>query len=369
MRLLLSLLFLGAMAVTTLAQENQCTTNSFRRLPPAMQNEHMCMILERIQFDTTQDRVQRDTQINNLVSMVSRLEGKLSRDLSRISNTVNPKVTRVRGFPALSDIPVARDCNELKMSGVNISGIYPLKLPNNFVVNAFCDMDTTTGGWTVIQRRRDGTVNFTRKWDDYAFGFGNINTEFWLGLDNIYHMTRSMNYTLRVEIWDWNDDHTYALYDYFRVGPEDEFYPLHVSGYEGTAGDSLEYHNKMPFSTPDKDNDQWWTSCANKDRSGWWFKACHYSSLNGVFYKRGQNNVTPDGVINGIIWYHLKNDRSYSLKSVEMKIKPRVAIMEDTAKLAAENARSKKKKRKNKKNREVFNPYEGLDDGSSGAVR
>ena len=54
-------------------------------------------------------------------------------------------------------------------------------------IHVRCDMETDGGGWIVIQRRTsNGTVNFTRKWDDYVNGFGDLDGEFWIGLNNIY---------------------------------------------------------------------------------------------------------------------------------------------------------------------------------------
>lgn len=54
--------------------------------------------------------------------------------------------------------------------------------------SAWCDFDDTNG-WTVIQRRRDGSADFYRPWDDYKLGFGDLFGEYWLGTSTI--QTRS----------------------------------------------------------------------------------------------------------------------------------------------------------------------------------
>ena len=50
------------------------------------------------------------------------------------------------------------------------------------VQKGYCDTITAGGGWLVIQRRQDGSVDFNRDWVDYEDGFGSLTGEFWYGL-------------------------------------------------------------------------------------------------------------------------------------------------------------------------------------------
>ena len=174
-------------------------------------------------------------------------------------------------------------------------------------------METDGGGWTVFQRRQDGSVDFYRNWIDYENGFGNLTGEFWLGLGKINRLTKEQSNTLRVDLGDFDGNTSYAQYTTFSVGDSTTEYTLTVGGYSGTAGDSLAYHNGMKFSTRDNDNDFYSGSCAQFWHGAWWFNYCFYSHLNGLYH---HNPVV--SYANGTIWSTWKGF-SYSLKFTEMK--------------------------------------------------
>ena len=71
--------------------------------------------------------------------------------------------------------------------GCRHDGVYTIDPGCGNPFNVFCDMKN--GGWTVFQRRRDGSENFHRGWTDYVAGFGKLKIEFWLGLDHIHCLT------------------------------------------------------------------------------------------------------------------------------------------------------------------------------------
>lgn len=215
-----------------------------------------------------------------------------------------------------------RDCYDIYTSGHQEDGIYsvfPTHDPAGFQV--FCDMRTDGGGWTVIQRREDGSVNFFRGWDAYRDGFGKLTGEQWLGLRRIHQLTIQAHYELRIDLEDFENGTAFAHYGTFGVGlhsvdPEEDGFPLTVADYSGTAGDSLLKHSGMRFTTKDLDNDHSENNCASFYHGAWWYRNCHTSNLNGQYLK-GHHTSYADG-IEWSSW----TGWQYSLKFTEMKIRP-----------------------------------------------
>ncbi|XP_062584355.1 ficolin-1-like [Saccostrea cucullata] len=175
-------------------------------------------------------------------------------------------------------------------------------------------MTTDGGGWTTIQKREDGDLDFYRTWNEYKEGFGNASKNYWLGNDAIHSLSKDRNQELRIDLQSFSGEQAYAVYSTFYIGDEDNKYNLTVSGYSGTADDSLAYHNGMKFSTKFQDNDRYSTVNCAKDRLGaWWYRACTNSNLNGMY---GQSGVSGK---NYTTWYGFKGYEG--LKQTQMMIR------------------------------------------------
>ena len=132
-----------------------------------------------------------------------------------------------------------KDCFKLGQSGATSSGVYYIIPDGGSPIQVLCDMTTDRGGWTVFQRRLDGSVDFYRAWESYRNGFGDLNTEFWLGNDNLHRLTASGDVMLRVDLEDFDGNITYAEYTTFQVADEADKYRITFGGYNGTAGNSM----------------------------------------------------------------------------------------------------------------------------------
>jgi len=189
-------------------------------------------------------------------------------------------------------------------------------------------MSNNGGGWTVIQRRESSAVDFYRQWREYKLGFGELNGNFWLGLEKIHRITQLENHELLVTMVDHDDVTFTARYSLFKVDSSAKDYQLDLGDYvsaSSNAGNSLSIHDNQKFSTSDNDNDVSPTqNCAVKYHGGWWYRSCHESNLNGRYYAGDYGNydgTNSTAVQDGIVWYTVTG-WWHSLKSVTMEIRP-----------------------------------------------
>ncbi|CAH1108633.1 unnamed protein product [Psylliodes chrysocephalus] len=214
---------------------------------------------------------------------------------------------------------IPRNCKEVQERGQTITGIYEIQ-PNSTLKPIFvlCDMETRDGGWTVIQKRFDGSEDFDRNWRDYKFGFGNLKRELWIGLENMYQITAFEASELLIEITDRDQIKAFAHYKGFGIGSEPEGYVLNVlNGFSGDAGDSLtEHHFKNKFTTKDLDQDKHPNNCAVLFSSGWWFNNCHVANLNGKYL-----NIQAPVAFTGLHWRDFRG-QPYSHAGSRMLVRP-----------------------------------------------
>ncbi|XP_067881674.1 angiopoietin-4-like, partial [Heterodontus francisci] len=126
----------------------------------------------------------------------------------------HPSIFLVSDLQYVRNCPI--DCASIYYNGVNRSGVYTI-VPSigGLPTRVYCDMDTAGGGWTLVQRRLDGTTDFNRGWKQYKEGFGELSAEFWLGNDHIHDITSQGDYSLRIELEDWNHSQKFGLYESF----------------------------------------------------------------------------------------------------------------------------------------------------------
>nr|AHY19013.1 FREP2 [Argopecten irradians] len=213
----------------------------------------------------------------------------------------------------LLDIP--RDCEDVRDAGNTESGVYTIYINKRDAVKVWCDMETDGGGWTVFQRRVNGSTDFYRGWDDYSIGFGNPLHEFWLGNQHLHYLTSSDWYSLRVELEDFENETRYANYNIFSIGDPKDGYRAFITGYKGDAGDDMIQCSGYRFTSKDKDFDGSSKNCATLYHGAWWYGNCHSSNLNGD-YLSGQTS----SYATGVVWKTFKG-YYYSLKSSIMMIR------------------------------------------------
>jgi len=179
---------------------------------------------------------------------------------------------------------------------------------------AYCDTINGGGGWLVVQRRQDGSVDFNRTWEEYEDGFGKLTSEFWYGLRALHCLTRSGSWEMRIDVRLDNGHTVVHSYKQFMVASAEEKYKLTIGQYKGIATNPMRPHNGMFFTTKDYNNDRYNSgNCAISYRGlktpagGWWHNSC-WSINPNLFYNDWQ------GIFVNYKWH------AYTF--IEIKIRP-----------------------------------------------
>ncbi|KXJ78529.1 hypothetical protein RP20_CCG004317 [Aedes albopictus] len=201
------------------------------------------------------------------------------------------------------------------------SGVYELNaLGSPF--KAYCEMDQFGGGWTVFQKRQDGSVDFNRSWVEYREGFGEVSGEYWLGLETLHQLTTRKQHELLIILENFNGSTSYERYAGVVIDNEALRYRIYLNSTgSGSADDSLYLHRGEVFVTPDLTSGPF-LDCARQLASGFWHFDCSADSsrnnLNGVYGETARKN--------GIWWYNsFPGYLQYNpLKGTQMMIREKV---------------------------------------------
>ncbi|KGL92463.1 Angiopoietin-related protein 3, partial [Charadrius vociferus] len=285
------------------------------------QDNHIKQLLKIVE----DQHVQLDRQHNQIMELEDKVQEPplfLFSEFVTSHNTegVNGPTIHLAQPPLLLTVwgCAAPDCTALYNSGMWSSGVYTIKPNGSESFDVYCEMKSGSS-WTVIQKRVDGSLDFNQTWDAYTNGFGDLNEEFWLGLNKTYSITKQGDYILRIELQDWKDNKRYVEYAFSLGGPETD-YTLQLSRISGSIPNALPEQTELRFSTADRDvdiiND---FNCPENYLGGWWHSECEETNLNGKYVApRSKGRLDRR---KGLYWKP-KKGRYYLLKSTKIMIHP-----------------------------------------------
>jgi len=273
--------------------------------------ENICEKTIREREEKCKSQEQLDADVNSLKNLMLHLTAQSRKDDQKLKEllkqmedyreiieskndlirTLQTKLQIIEAFNLnLTSIPAAMILNYIKpeelvkifetscLSIGESSEIREIQVPGMDPFPVPCNGTIAGPGWTIIQQRVDNTENFNRNWTEYRNGFGDLERNFFIGLEKLYRMTNSQPHELYINLQNFDNKIRYAHYNNFSIGSENDAYELKCLGeLSGDAGDALRLNENMKFSTFDRDNDKYYGNCAKDRNGGWWYNQCAHA--------------------------------------------------------------------------------------------
>ena len=233
-----------------------------------------------------------------------------------------------------------KDCIDLKCYRVSTAKdgphtIYPgtAELPK---LEVSCDQTVDGGGWIVLMRRLDSTVNFiSRTWASYkknGFGQHGGNTELWMGNEYVHQLTYNnvdKPSEIRLEAYAFNGTICVMTAKNLRLKSESDSYTLWLDSIKSSrtcprASTYLRNHINNPFQTNDRrlGNDY----CFQTYQGGWWYNDdkigyCQYVYFTGRYYSTP--TIRLDAIrVSGFMGTHSLKGCAMLFRTMDSAIRP-----------------------------------------------
>lgn len=233
--------------------------------------------------------LQLETEVKNLIDKAKQVESVTQHKIELLQSSNEQQSQEIAELNARVSLNAdkASKCEKdaLKVIEQNkiikscgAKGVHKVKFSNDSPFEVLCNSDIAGPGWTVIQQRIRGGVDFYRNWTEYRNGFGEFwDGDFFVGLEKIHRLTIEQPHELYISMQRFDGSTFYARYDQFAISSEDDQYTISKLGtFSGNTRDNFAFARDKKFSTFDRDNDlHRYKNCADFYHNGWWNSNCY----------------------------------------------------------------------------------------------
>lgn len=128
-----------------------------------------------------------------------------------------------------------------------------------------------TCGWTLVWRRNEISDDFNRTWSEYRNGFGELEDNFFIGLDKLYALTNAETQQLRIGIKYSEHNWELDIFEEFVVGNVCTQYEVYVKNTNNKSSLFQRLGKRAHFFTKDLESKWRNEECARVMGIGWWY--------------------------------------------------------------------------------------------------